>query len=65
MAKFPNDLAKDSEPHDGILLRQMETSNQPPDALIGIDNAAAIEKTAFAQGHVQHFRDAFDFRSRG
>lgn len=62
MAELPQNLAENSKPHDGVLLRQVQAANKPADALIGVGYAAAIEEPAFAQGFAENFSDAFDFR---
>lgn len=65
MAKLPDNLTENSEPHDGILLRKVQATHQAANAPVGVGHAPAIEESAFAQGLTKQFGDAFDFRSGG
>jgi hypothetical protein len=58
-------LTQHAEPDDGVALLQMKAADQPPDAIVGIVHAAAVEKSAGMQGFEEERGDAFEFRGGG
>jgi len=63
-AELPDDLAENAEPADGVARGKMQAADEAADALLGVRDAAQVEKAALVQRVEKHGGDAFDFGGR-